>query len=79
MKRLLASEKSKDASRVLASIQSQPDSPDKHIDTWLCTVPLRESPRVSLGFVVGRMVLLWGNTHLKICSYGGIRQPMHGQ
>ena len=36
---------------------------------WPCTVPLRAGPWDLGAFVVGRMVLHWGNTHNIICKF----------
>ena len=44
---------------------------------WSCTVPIRVSPRVPVAFIVGRLVLHWGNTRAIMCSYGGASWRMY--
>ena len=42
-------------------------------------VPLRLRFRLSVAFVVGRLVLHWGHTRLIMCNYGGVGQQINGK
>ena len=47
--------------------------------SWSWTLPLSVSPRVPVAFIVGQLVLHWGNTRATVWNYGGLRQRMHAK
>ena len=69
MKRRSPSGKSKDSSRVLASVQSRP--------LLALNSTTKSKPRVPATFGGGWLVLHWGHTLAIMCIYGDLRQQMH--
>ena len=69
MKRCSPSGKSKDSSRVLASVQSRP--------LLALNSTTKSKPRVPATFGGGWLVLHWGHTLAIMCIYGDLRQQMY--
>ena len=60
--------KSEGSLKVSKSVQNWLDSPGQYTDSGAFTVPLRQGPCMPVAFVVGWMVLHWGNIHATISA-----------
>lgn len=77
---MFPSRKIKASSKVLTYVQSRPaDSSAYYTDSQPCTVSLRAGPCEPVAFVLGRMVLHWGNTLAIMCKCRGLSRQMYEQ
>ena len=53
--------------KVSTYVQSWPDPPGQYTDSWSCTVHTT-GPHEPFAFLIGWLVLHWGNTHAIMCK-----------